>query len=317
MEIHHSYENAPPINWDTTLYGKIWQPLWYHGVHPPWPYHQLLSNLLTYVWIYQNDHICEDKNSISSISSSSSSSGSNNNKHNSNTHSNTVTDIPSPMPELKEYATVMNEFCLDPTDNINPNNILDIPFYEEIGTNKSNPKWNIGEDVIGNNKPGWWLDNPKGGNITFRVRLRDINPIIGVGYLQSYEKMGKVRIYIDDLREDAVYIDALDTSQHVSVLGYQRLCKHKNSIPNKPSNNNNYNNSNNIIEDSSSKTYFPFCEEKVSPKHRYRSEKFNREYTAHTLNFELLPSKMSNHKSSHSHSSSHHNKFKIMYIVTC
>jgi alpha-tubulin suppressor-like RCC1 family protein len=47
----------------------------------------------------------------------------------------------------------------------------------------------------------------------------------GTGVIRIDEKMGKVRIYIDDNKDDAVYIDARDTSQHVSVLGYQRLCK--------------------------------------------------------------------------------------------
>ena len=299
------------INWDKNTYGSEWQSLWNARVHPPWPYHQLLSNLLAYVWYYQNDHICDHVTDNEDIHK--------HNKHIPHHH-----DLPPLMPELKEYATVMNEFCLHPTHNINTNDIVDIPFYKEVGTNKSSPRWNLGEDVIGNGKPGWWLDNPKGGMITFKVRLRDINPIIGVGYLQSYEKMGKVRIYIDDNKADSVYIDALDTSQHVSVLGYQRLCQQNiTSITSTDdgSNNNNNNTYNhhhiNINAKKRGKKtklletllHFPSCQASIPASHRYRSNQFDEENESgifHDLNFELLPNVTSKH-----------NKFKIIYIVTC
>ena len=59
--------------------------------------------------------------------------------------------------------------------------------------------WSLGEDVKGNGKPGWWINSPHGGTLTFSLRANATNSVIILSYLTSYSRdmvIFKPHIYI-------------------------------------------------------------------------------------------------------------------------
>mmetsp|Transcript_39472 Transcript_39472/g.40219 ORF Transcript_39472/g.40219 Transcript_39472/m.40219 type:complete len:239 (+) Transcript_39472:2-718(+) len=236
-------------------------------------------------------------------------------------------------------------------------NIERYEYRHVSGTNSSERerermKWKLGEDVPGNNKPGWWIDEREGGKISFKLHLIFPDPVIGIGYLISYEHMGRARVYLDDNKNEGMILDGQDSvidterekERHVSYTSYKRLCKERdkderegviNQVHNNDNNNNNNtNNINNIsvvfksnISKSNSflnnktllHSILPYCDTSITyNKNRFRQHqsvvigshtgKHTGEIEIHNLTFHLLPLINNN---------SIHNKFKILYIVTC
>ena len=57
--------------------------------------------------------------------------------------------------------------------------------------------WAFWDDSIIKHKPGWICDLPKGGEtITFKIPLepRKEGYVVAIGFLRSYEKMGKLKV---------------------------------------------------------------------------------------------------------------------------
>jgi hypothetical protein len=66
--------------------------------------------------------------------------------------------------------------------------------------------WNLTEDVEG--KPGW-IANEIGARINFRVKLGKV-PSVGIGFLRSYEKMGKAQVEIIGRNGTSVPLGEID-----------------------------------------------------------------------------------------------------------
>jgi len=88
-----------------------------------------------------------------------------------------------------------------------------------------------GEDEVLNSKPGFWVDDSRGvgGSIVFEVQVDRRQPLITVGYLQSYDhSMGKVRIsatdhVIDDDALEAFNSVSSDAIDYLTIDGYDEI----------------------------------------------------------------------------------------------
>mmetsp|Transcript_26942 Transcript_26942/g.27173 ORF Transcript_26942/g.27173 Transcript_26942/m.27173 type:complete len:605 (+) Transcript_26942:52-1866(+) len=305
-------------------------------IHPAWPYHKLIGNFLIAAWKVQYDRLCDENYILKtsydplsasppSVSVSVSSSSEEKKKHLFNSMHSKYT---LPPPTFKDQLTMFDTFCVHPTESIHADNLEQYVFYRDSGTNSSSSNWKLGEDMVGNNKPGWWIDDVSGGNITFRLHMLFPHPVIGLGYLRSYENMGRVRIHVDDQEDETVMINALDSSRRVSVTAYQRLCTSNEtdaedmtaSPPSESPDTLTLSASSPESESEAENDVqkwtgnFPACS--MSASHdRYRHHinqgfggNFKGHRQPHDLHIELLPS---------TDKSATHNKFKIMYIVTC
>jgi len=87
--------------------------------------------------------------------------------------------------------------------------------------------WKFGEDRPGNGKLAWWADSPSGGGLTFPIRTTRHPPMIGVGFLSSWDPMmGAARFSIvGDPAGWSVVIDASrSTEPRISVSSFEQLC---------------------------------------------------------------------------------------------
>ena len=97
--------------------------------------------------------------------------------------------------------------------------------------------WKRGDDHPNNSKPAWWADAPGGATIAFSLRLHARDPVIGVGFLSSWDPaMGRVAVTLvvgtggdgggdrANSSSAVVVLDGFDNSSRVSVLRYERIC---------------------------------------------------------------------------------------------
>ena len=128
-------------------------------------------------------------------------------------------------PPIAELASEGAELCLYPSTAIRADRPALVPEPARSGVNSSSGGWALGEDSPGNGKMALWADAPAGGAIEFTVSLRLPHPLIGLGFLTSYDPaMGKVRVTLDGEPARGVVFDGFDNSSRVSVLRYMKVC---------------------------------------------------------------------------------------------
>ena len=130
---------------------------WRHGVpekgakmtrHPNWVVHQLVADWIAYEWSVQSDLTAD-------------------------------VDKEPPLPPPRHVPDTSDVFCASTDSDLDALKVsvdagarLAMPF---------NGSWSFGEDVPG--KKGWLIDSPRGGNVSFHVKMPREDAVVGVGYL--------------------------------------------------------------------------------------------------------------------------------------
>jgi hypothetical protein len=151
--------------------------------------------------------------------------------------------------------------------------------------------WRVGEDVLGNSKPGWWLDSASGGTASFEIQVRKRRPLISILYLQSYEKMGEFEVFLEGKVDERIKINGLDKESRVSVSVYRVMC-----IPRSAGD---------AVDKESGDYSFPYCDEDIRDDRNLSDA----EYVTMTLKITLLPLAWL--------STFTHNKIKILTVQSC
>lgn len=241
---------APGISADGT-----WSQFIFRERHPPWPYHQLISDYFTYVWTRIAVKACSESASGGAGADAAT------------LHSVPRLHLQDPIAEFIELRAQLFEYCLNPLTLIQgEENVSSIAFVTTLNRiyqpatilnstvartfsgsdglfvsngsgstikyrhNWTNEKllWRYGEDYPGNQKYGWCIDNPMGGRISFTVKLaRYVKPIISFGFLESYEHMGTVAVFLDNQTQPIAKYDALNTVRRISRTKSVTLCVDK------------------------------------------------------------------------------------------
>lgn len=247
--------------------------------HPTWPWHQFIADFMAFT--FKNEYFKSCGNHVK-----------------------------SPIKMYEHLRGALSEFCVNPFTLIradHPGSFKDIPI-----TSEPEGAWTFGEDVVGNGKMGWHIDDIKGGKISFKINVdmyfKYLNAsVIGIGYLKSYEGMGTVKVYTNNNKDRFIYINGTnDNSENrVSMVYSVRACVPKQSnvtsvltnlVPREKITH--------ILVDPLP-FLLPDCNPEFADKLRLNKQSFH--YCSEDLNFELLPAP----------SGSLHNKFKIVYILSC
>jgi hypothetical protein len=252
---------AGPITWDPSAYGDQWLPLWSFDNHPHWPYHQVIGEFLAAVWKLHHDELFS--------------------KHDSTSHFVDHYEVP---PRMRSHSDVMDRVCLFSKTTVLP---------VDVSTNavKFWGDWRVGEDVLGNSKPGWWLDSASGGTASFEIQVRKRRPLISILYLQSYEKMGEFEVFLEGKVDERIKINGLDKESRVSVSVYRVMC-----IPRSAGD---------AVDKESADYSFPYCDEDIRDDRNLSDA----EYVTMTLKITLLPLAWL--------STFTHNKIKILTVQSC
>jgi hypothetical protein len=176
-----------------------------HARHPPWPWHQLLADVLAYAWRHQA--CAGGGNAIGSTD-----------------------DIPGSLPTPLSELTVRRagmEFCeSEPLTFIRSDGVKKTR-AKQLGTEvvRATPHWRHGPDREGS-RPGWWANASAGGEIVFDVTVNENHPVIVIGFLTSYENMGSARFYLDgDRLNGGVIVNASESHGRFSLVRTQLVCK--------------------------------------------------------------------------------------------
>ena len=265
---NYSALDGRPITWNTSIYGENWRTLWEtREFHPAWPHHRYAAELLGSVWQHQIKLAVAHAHSFSSDDDL-------------NT---TLSHFPPPLYVALGDPGVLDANCLYPRTALYANSASTRGDVVDFGS------WKFGEDVVFNNKPGWWLDSPEGGKILFSISVRYIRPLIGIAYLQSYEKMGIVRMYELGYESDYIEINALRLEPRVSVTVTRNLCLDG--------------------AEKTSNSSFPLCAGRIpEDRHCEEDEMFR--------NVTLVVDLLKNDYILEGQATAH-NKFKILSILTC
>ena len=318
IEIYTKEPVVPNINTTAACPHNQSLPLWLkNNAHPAWPYHQVVAHFLSFAWAYQLTLVCQmQQQSVA---------GRANQAHNETTitlaegfsiHAWDDGDsLPSLIPSISDEVRSLHNFCILPLSAFDAKLLTkgegdgcDKYDLAVSGTNSTKDQWHLGEDVVG--KPGWWIDAVEGANISFKMLMSDMNPIIAVGYLSSYHGMGTVAIHLDDDISHKLYINALTHGKHVSMLRFQSLCLNQGNEANTPGG---------IL------TRFATCNGNSTDRIAYggvANKEKNNKRSMHTLHFELISNLNHNRQTKVQHhnntTNNHHkNKFKITSIVSC
>ena len=138
-------------------------------------------------------------------------------------------------PYLLPSRVSTEAFCPLPLASISPNTEswgnpvygLPIDFISTSGTNSTADPWHISTDVPGReDKTGWWtsVDSMATATISFRLKMFTSNPIIIVGYLESYNvDMGTVLVYLNGDKTQNATINSYNSTR-TSLVNYMRIC---------------------------------------------------------------------------------------------
>lgn len=240
--------------------------------HPPWPYHQLMADLLAYAWRYQQAAVCKTRGgdvhdiTVTKDPHKNVATFVNNTQSREQRARQGEKDIekvaeeeveggaegvrrvgllPKPIEEYVDLRARLFRYCLQPLTLIEATgNTSNVPFvasgpsygvdssmthhvghrHTKHNTSIAQP-WQYGEDVAGNQKYGWWVDDPFGGEISFNISLpkRD-PPVISFGFLESHEHMGAVRVYLDGDRSRYALFNASNKAKRISVMRTEVVC---------------------------------------------------------------------------------------------
>lgn len=242
------YLNGSPP-WDVELLGDHWWPLWMTTLkHPPWLYQRALAQFLYSVWVAHSERAAATAHAKLD---------------------------PAPLPPpLVNSTHFINHICYETKEDLRPETWS--------GRYSENGGWVNGEDVRG--KPGLWVDNINGATLKFRMLVRLTVPLIGLSYLQSYEKVGIAEIFIEDEEQRRVIVNPRDCNKQISMTVYKALC---------------------VKMPPAAAYTFPSCE--FNKRIEYR-DMDARLFSMQTLVIRLTPA--TNH-------SAVHNKFKVLQVTSC
>jgi len=185
-------------------------------------------------------------------------------------------ELPPLIPEFNR--TELTAHCLSTHSSVTVDSIQNASISIDYGN------WTFGEDKVGNNKRGWWIENSAGGAITFTIKANKTNAVVILSYLTSYSNdMGKVDVFIDGNSMNNMTIDSLRENRKVSLQELTRLC-----VPKK-----------------SKESFLPGCKElKLNKIKSVRENKKFDRITQHNVTVQLLPKLGPN-------------KFKIYGLYSC
>jgi len=190
------------------------------GRHPNCLGHQTMADWLAYQWLQATKHSCDYR--VEQIAS----------------HREL---LPVARYSGKKYEAThtssdaeLVDFCQYPLTSIlprlaPPSSSLNLSHLKKRYHSTSN--WMEGEDEALNSKPGFWVDDSRGvgGSIVFEVQVDRRQPLITVGYLQSYDHaMGKVRISVTDHVIDDHALEAFNSVSsnaidYLTIDGYDEI----------------------------------------------------------------------------------------------
>jgi len=186
--------------------------------HPPWPWHQLVADWLAYTWTRLAEHACEGAAAAAEVAEALSP----------ELHDHDLSGHNLPPPR---WATGDSTgYCGSPLTFIDARathaissggSVGGVPVAEVVRGN-----WTFGEDAPNNGKKGWWIDDPLGGAIAFRVNISVGTPHTGgLGYLSSWHpSSGVARVSIATDPVGWFTLVNASSDQHTSTTKFHRLC---------------------------------------------------------------------------------------------
>ena len=151
--------------------------------HPNWPNHQLVADWLAYEWRVQ---------ALRAAS--------------------TPAAPEPPLPPPRHAPRTADVFCVSPYTD------LDARQESAAAVPVGSGGWRFGEDAPG--KSGWLVDAPSGAALTFEVQVPLEDPVVGVGFLASWnESMGSIVATLDGAE---ARLDALRPNSTASQTEYER-----------------------------------------------------------------------------------------------
>lgn len=324
-----SYYHLPTINYNNSTlpdFAIVW-------VHPFWPYHQFISDLMAYVWKKQAEKLCHlyttamTSNYMFNITN--------------------MTLLPPPIPQYEHYRSSIS-FCVNPktiypfNERLSMNKTMNDPdvnasshiyIYNRNDRNKylfeMNPMslesalhrdalWSYHDLGDGRHKYGFYINSLFGGNISLAVKVShpkyNYVPSIGIGYLESHGGMGVARVTLtkepfDSTHDEKilhglfVLLNGTGESQNTSLTNFVRLCT---SLPLKDG----Y-----VRKD---RIDMPECDDVRGTRIR-NSAMPNMDTEIVYVNVELLPviESISTEKNDIVYKKRIDNRFKIEFIVSC
>ena len=208
-ELVLQHYHIPTINYDKIVHSKLHMT----ERHPPWAYHQLISDVLSYTWLIAN------KTAFYTTY-----------KHTSNIIITTKYKLPSPIPQLYNYHTRIPPVCTAIT-HLDAQYCTHIADKCESAINTINTTGTLGEWVLGQDRPekyGWYIDSLSGGQLQVTLYITNLNPTVIIGYLKSYECRGTVKVYVKGHPDDYNLINS--TMAQYSQTYIHRVCLKKHII---------------------------------------------------------------------------------------
>eukprot|EP01036_Dinobryon_divergens_P031826 gene31826-41304_t len=287
---YHFSNNAPPfpippppnpLPWTESdpHCGKTrsYLPLWKYNSHPAWMYHQLVADFLRAAWQFQRNAVC------ATAAGSSGGGGGGGSIKKSLPAVVGIRELPPLIPSLNR--TEQSAYCVSLISKCTPSSIVNASVHVAINSTSSRSNWVLGEDIKGNRKAGWWIDNPDGGNITFSIDAYELGSVVILSYLSSYTAdMGRVEVYADGdtSQAETISINGRKAQRRASLFEYERLCV-----------------------TGSSKASLLSCQKKNSGSSS-GSDSDRKRVGVHNITVRLLPRR-----------GDAHNKFKIMGLYSC